>query len=104
MSRLPIDGRRIRVARRVPTEFGVPGCLIDNRLALELKVGDHEGREDALIGQCCKYSVEWCDLGVVIGMSSENVKACELLAKKSLHYIEVVDFDLIEQDDDEEDD
>jgi len=27
----------------------------------------------------------------------------KLLAKKSLHYIEVVDFDLIEEDDDDED-
>jgi hypothetical protein len=100
----PDDGRRIKVARRVRTDLGVPDVLIDDRLVLELKLGSHEGEKDRLIGQCCKYSVEWVTWAVVIGMSKRKRKELvKLLAKKSLHYIEVVDFDLIEEDDDDED-
>ena len=51
----PNDGRRIEVAKRVRTEFGIPDVRIDDRLVLELKVGPHEGEKDRLIGQCCKY-------------------------------------------------
>ena len=101
----PDDGRRIRVARRVRTGLGVPDVLIDDRLVLELKLGNHEGEKDRLIGQCCKYSVGWVTWAVVIGMSKRKRKELvELLAKKSLHYIEVIDFDLVEIDDDEDDD
>ena len=101
----PDDGRRIRVARRVRTGLGVPDVLIDDRLVLELKLGNHEGEKDRLIGQCCKYSVGWVTWAVVIGMSKRKRKELvELLAKKSLHYIEVIDFDLVEIEDDEDDD
>lgn len=50
----PDDDRRIRVEKRVRTEFGNPDIIIDDRLALELKLGPHEGEKDRLIGQCCK--------------------------------------------------
>ena len=42
----PDDGRRIKVARRVRTDLGVPDVLIDDRLVLELKLGSHEGLGD----------------------------------------------------------
>lgn len=47
------------MAKRLRTEFGIPDVRIDDGLVLELKVGPHEGEKDRLIGQCCKYSVEW---------------------------------------------
>ena len=103
--RAPDDGRRISVEKRVRTEFGVPDVIIDDRLALELKLGPHEGEKDRLIGQGCKYSVEWVTWAIVIGMSTRKAKQLvELLAKKSLHYIEVIEFDLFEEDDEDEGD
>lgn len=100
----PDDDRRIRVEKRVRTDFGVPDIIIDDRLVLELKLGPHEGEKDRLIGQCCKYSVEWVTWAVVIGMSRKKARQLvKLLQKKSLHYIEVVEYDLIEDDEDDED-
>jgi hypothetical protein len=98
------DDRRIKVGKRVRTDLGVPDVLIDDRLVLELKVGPHEGEKDRLIGQCCKYSVEWVTWAIVIDMDEEKRdELVELLAKKSLHYIEVIPFDENEDDDNEAD-
>ena len=100
----PDDGRRIKVAKRVRTEVGIPDVRIDDRLVLELKVGPHEGEKDRLIGQCCKYSVEWITWAVVIDMDEEKrEELVELLAKKSLHYIEVIPFDDAEGDEEDGD-
>ena len=109
---VPDDGRRIEVAKRVRTDIGVPDVRIDDRLVLELKVGPHEGEKDRLIGQCCKYSVEWVTWAIVIDMDEEKQEELvDLFAKKSLHYIEVIPFDDAEdgeddrnEDGDEEDD
>jgi hypothetical protein len=101
--RAPDDDRRIKVEKRVRTEFGVPDVIIDDRLVLELKLGPHEGEKDRLIGQCCKYSVEWVTWAVVLGMSRKKArKLVKLLQQKSLHYIEVIEFDLIEADDEDD--
>ena len=90
--------------KRVRTKFGIPDIVIDDRLVLELKLGPHEGEKDRLIGQCCKYSVEWVTWAVVIGMSRKKAKQLvKLLQKKSLHYIEVIEYDLIEDDGKDED-
>ena len=103
--RAPDDDRRIKIEKRVRTDFGNPDIIIDDRLVLELKLGPHEGEKDRLIGQCCKYSVEWVTWAVVLGMSRKKAKKLvKLLQKKSLHYIEVIEFDLIEEDDDEDED
>lgn len=101
----PDDGRRIKVAKRVRTEFGIPDIRIDDRLVLELKVGPHEGEKDRLIGQCCKYSVEWVTWAIVIDMDGDKQKELvELLKKKSLHYIEVIPFGDADDDDEEDED
>jgi hypothetical protein len=102
----PDDGRRIKVAKRVRTDVGIPDVRIDDRLVLELKVGPHEGEKDRLIGQCCKYSVEWVTWAIVIDMDEEKEEELvELLAKKSLNYIEVIPFgDADDEDDDDGED
>jgi hypothetical protein len=101
---VPNGGRRIKVAKRVRTEFGIPDVRIDDRLVLELKVGPHEGEKDRLIGQCCKYSVEWVTWAVVIDMHEDKrEELVELLQRKSLHYIEVIPFDEEDEEDYEED-
>jgi hypothetical protein len=98
------DDRRIKVDKRRRTNLGVPDVLIDERLVLELKVGPHEGEKDRLIGQCCKYSVEWVTWAIVIDMDEEKCgELVELLAKKSLHYIEVIPFDESEDEDNGQD-
>jgi hypothetical protein len=101
----PNDGRPIKVANRIRTEFGIPDIRIDDRLVLELKVGPHEGEKDRLIGQCCKYSVKWVTWAVVIDMDEDKRdELVELLEKKSLHYIEVIPFDDADEDDDRNED
>ena len=101
----PDDGRRIKVAKRVRTDIGIPDVRIDDRLVLELKVGPHEGEKDRLIGQCCKYSVEWVTWAIVIDMDEDKQEELvELLDKKSLHYIELIPFDDDEDDEDDADD
>jgi len=97
----PDDGRRIRVEKRVRTDLGIPDIIIDDRLVLELKLGPHEGEKDRLIGQCCKYSVEWVTWALVLGMSRKKARQLvKLLQMKSLHYIEVIEFDLFGENDD----
>jgi hypothetical protein len=72
----------------------VPDILIDDRLVLELKVDPNKSERDRLIGQCCDYSREWVTWAIVIDMAKHRVRELEeLLAAKSLHYIEVIPFD-----------
>jgi len=64
----------------------------------------NEGEKDRLIGQCCKYSVEWVTWAIVIDMDEDKQEELvELLKKKSLHYIEVIPFDDADEDEDDED-
>jgi len=98
------DGRRISVIKRTKTFCGIPDILVDDRLVLELKVDPRETEKDRLVGQCCKYSQEWVTWAIVIDMPEERLdKLVALLEAKSLNYIEVISFDLDEEDDDEED-
>lgn len=99
----PGDRRRIKIAKRTKTRFGIPYVCIDERLVLELKVGPLEGEKDRLIGQCCTYSVEWVTWAIVIDMDEDKQEQLvELLDTKSLNYIEVIPFDTYEDDDDED--
>ena len=96
------DGRRITVVKRTKTIFGIPDILIDDRLVLELKVDPRETEKDRLVGQCCKYSQEWVTWAIVIDMSERRIdKLVALLDAKSLNYIEVIPFDLAEEDADD---
>ncbi|MGC2741853.1 MAG: hypothetical protein WA672_01605, partial [Candidatus Angelobacter sp.] len=95
------DGRRISVTKRTKTFCGIPDILIDDRLVLELKVDPRETEKDRLVGQCCKYSQEWATWAIVVDMPEERVDMLvALLEAKSLHYIEVISFDLDADEDD----
>jgi hypothetical protein len=97
------DGRRISVIKRTKTAFGIPDVLIDDRLVLELKVSPTETEKDRLVGQCCKYSHEWVTWAVVIDIPENKVEnLLALLDAKSLNYIEVIQFDLDDEDAEEE--
>jgi len=102
------DGRRISVIKRTKTFCGIPDILVDNRLILELKVAPSESEKDRLVGQCCKYSQEWVTWAIVIDMPDDRVDdLIALLEAKSLNYIEVIPFELDDEEydgEDEEDD
>lgn len=88
------DDPDVTLEIRPSTAYGVPDILINDRLVLELKVNPQKGERDRLIGQCCGYSREWVTWAVVIDMPQRKVRELEeLLAAKSLHYIEVIPFD-----------
>jgi hypothetical protein len=99
------DGRRISVIKRPTTLYGIPDILIDDRLVLELKLGPKETEKDRLVGQCCKYSQEWVTWAIVIDMPDDKVEQLvALLDAKSLNYIEVITFELDDEDVEEEND
>jgi hypothetical protein len=93
----------IDVKMRRKTSRGLPDILIDDRLVLELKVEPKKTERDRLIGQCCDYSVDYMVWAIVIDMPEDKVKALrELLERKDLNYIDVVEFNA-DDDEDEED-
>jgi len=74
------------------TDEGKPDLLIDDRLALELKVNPNKTERDRCIGQCSAYSREWTWI-ILIDTPSHVVRELEeLLAAKNLNYIELVQF------------
>jgi len=98
------DGRRLSVIKRTKTLCGIPDILIDDRLVLELKYEPSETEKDRLVGQCCKYSQEWVTWAIVIDMPDDSVDdLVALLEAKSLNYIEVIPFELDEEEYDDED-
>jgi hypothetical protein len=91
----------IEIELRTKTTRGLPDILIDDRLVLELKVEPKKTERDRLIGQCCDYSVEWVTWAIVIDMPEDNVaRLRELLQQKDLHYIDIIEFSLPDDDED----
>jgi hypothetical protein len=83
----------IDVEMQPDTERGCPDILINDMLALELKVNPNKAERDRLIGQCSGYSREWVTWAIVIDLPLHEVGELErLLAAKDLHYIEVISF------------
>ena len=75
------------------TSEGKPDLLIDDCLALELKVNPDKGERDRCVGQCGAYSREWVTWIILIDTPSHLVRDLEeLLATKGLNYIDVVPF------------
>lgn len=93
----------IPIKMRKKTSRGLPDILIEDRLVLELKVEPKKTERDRLIGQCCDYSVEWVTWAIVIDMPEDKVTQLrELLNQKSLNYIDIVEFNLDEDEDEDE--
>jgi hypothetical protein len=75
------------------TREGKPDILIDDRLAIEVKVNLSKVERDRLIGQAAGYSREWVTWIVLIETPRSRVGALErLLADKGLQHILVFDF------------
>jgi hypothetical protein len=91
----------IEIELRTRTTRGLPDILIDDRLVLELKVEPKKAERDRLIGQCCDYSVVWVTWAIVIDMPEDKVaRLRELLQQKDLHYIDIIEFSLPDDDED----
>jgi hypothetical protein len=81
------------IETRPNTPEGQPDILIDDRLAIEVKVNLSKAERDRLIGQTAGYSREWVTWIVLINTSESRVGALErLLAAKGLEHILVFAF------------
>ena len=87
------DDPEVEIELWPDTSEGKPDLLIDDCLALELKVNPNKGERDRCIGQCGAYSREWVTWIILIDTPSHLVRDLgELLTAKSLNYIEVIPF------------
>lgn len=87
------DGTDFDVEMRPSTREGVPDILIDDRLAIEVKVNLSKAERDRLIGQTAAYSREWVTWIVLVDTPESRVGALErLLAAKGLEHILVWGF------------
>jgi hypothetical protein len=84
------------------TREGKPDILIDDLLALEVKVALSKAERDRLIGQTAAYSREWVTWIVLIDTPDSRVGSLQkLLADKGLDHILVYAFSPIEDDEEE---
>jgi hypothetical protein len=75
------------------TSQGQPDILIQDVLALELKVDPNKSERDRCIGQCAGYSREWVTWIVLIDAEASKVGVLErLLAAKGLDHLLVWNF------------
>jgi hypothetical protein len=104
--KLEEDDPDVTLEMRTGTLQRIPDILIYDRLVLELKVASKKTERDRLVGQCCEYSRGYVTWAIVIDWPDDRIdKLVDLLEAKSLNYIEVIPFDMDEEDDefDEED-
>jgi hypothetical protein len=98
------DDPDVSLEMRTATLHGIPDILIHDRLVLEVKVASKKTERDRLVGQCCEYSRGYVTWAIVIDWPDNRVdKLVDLLEAKSLNYIEVVPFDMYEDEDEFED-
>lgn len=75
------------------TREGKPDILIEDLLALEVKVGLSKNEMNRLIGQTAGYSREWVTWIVLIDTPDSRIGSLEkLLADKGLDHILIFDF------------
>ncbi len=83
----------VDVEMQPDTEHGRPDILIDDMLALELKVDPNKAERDRLVGQCSGYSREWVTWAILIDSALHEIgELGSLLEAKNLHYIEVISY------------
>ena len=88
-----IDETNFEIEIYPGTREGKPDILIDDRLAIEVKVNLSKAERDRLIGQTSAYSREWVTWIVLIDTPRSRVGSLEkLLADNGLQHILVFDF------------
>lgn len=87
------DGTELDFEVSPDTEVGKPDILIENMLALELKVRPNKSEQDRCIGQCADYSRLWITCMVIIDSKPSDIGRLERVLKdKGLEQIEVWGF------------
>ncbi len=75
------------------TNEGKPDILIEDLLALELKINPSKSERDRLVGQCAGYSREWVTWAIIIDAGASKIGKIEkLLVDKGLEKILVISF------------
>src|SRR5262249_10508820 len=88
--KLDDDDPDVEIALWPDTDQGRPDLLIDDGLALELKIEPNKAERDRCIGQCSAYSREWVTWIILIDTPSHIVREFEeLLSAKGLDQIKV---------------
>lgn len=88
------DNADFEIEMRPNTLEGFPDILVENLLALEIKLDPKKTERDRLVGQCAGYSRQWVTWAIVIDASASKIGKIEnLLADKGLAHILVVPFD-----------
>lgn len=87
------DNSEWRIEVYPSTQEGKPDILIDDLIALELKVDPNKNERNRCIGQCAGYSRKWITWMVIIDSSPSKIGELQrLLADKGLEHILVFDF------------
>jgi hypothetical protein len=88
------DETGFEVEIRPDTREGQPDILVEDCLAIEVKINPRKSERDRCVGQCAAYSREWVTWIVVVDAGASVVGDLEnLLADKGLEKIEVWPFD-----------
>ena len=75
------------------TREGCPDILIDDLIAIELKVDPNKNERNRCIGQCAHYSREWITWIVTIDLAESKVGSLrKVLSDKGLDHILVFNF------------
>lgn len=76
------------------TSLGKPDILVEDMLALELKVSPSKAERDRLVGQCAGYSRQWITWAVLLDTPASMIGDLERLLKdKGLEHILVWSFE-----------
>lgn len=76
------------------TPHGKPDILVEDALALEIKLDPSKAEFDRLIGQCARYSREWDTWILLVDSPDSKVGDFErLLFDKGLSYLPVIVFE-----------
>jgi hypothetical protein len=87
------DDPEVEIELWPDTSEGRPDLLIDDSLALELKINPNKAERDRCVGQCAAYSREWVTRIILIDTPTHVVRDVEdLLAVKGLDHIKVIQF------------
>ena len=88
------DETGFEVEEHPDTREGQPDVLVEDCLAIEVKVNPRKSERDRCVGQCAAYSREWPTWIVVIDATASVTGDLEkLLADKGLEHIRVFPFD-----------
>jgi len=88
------DETGFEIEEHPDTHEGQPDVLVEDCLAIEVKISLRKSERDRCVGQCAAYSREWVTWIVVLDEAASVTGDLEnLLADKGLEHIRVFPFD-----------